>query len=98
MFGTLDSEQVKDEHLKVLAQALALKSLDASDTLISDAELVHLSSLKNLRWLDVGTSDRHDKCMFLFGWLMTKSHCKATENELQSLKRFCEEHPGPVAN
>jgi hypothetical protein len=33
--------------------------------------------------------------MFLFGWLMNKSHCKATENELHSLKRFCEEYPGP---
>ena len=32
--------------------------------------------------------------MFLFGWLMNKSHCRATENELNSLKRFCEEHPG----
>jgi uncharacterized protein YndB with AHSA1/START domain len=31
--------------------------------------------------------------MFLFGWMMNKSHCKASENELESLKRFCEGHP-----
>ncbi len=36
--------------------------------------------------------------MFLFGWLMNKSSCKALENELNSLKRFCEEHPGPTAD
>jgi len=36
--------------------------------------------------------------MFLFGWLMKKSHCKASENELKSLKRFCEEHPGATAS
>ena len=28
--------------------------------------------------------------MFLFGWMMHKSHCKASEDELESLKRFCE--------
>lgn len=32
--------------------------------------------------------------MFLFGWLMNKSHCKASENELNSLKKFCEEYSG----
>lgn len=32
--------------------------------------------------------------MFLFGWLMNRSHCKATGNELNNLKKFCEEHPG----
>ena len=32
--------------------------------------------------------------MFFFGWLMNKSHCEASESELASLKRFCEEHPG----
>ena len=32
--------------------------------------------------------------MFLFGWLMQKSHCKASEKELASLKRFCEAHGG----
>lgn len=31
--------------------------------------------------------------MLLFGWLMNRSHCKASEIELKSLKRFCEEHP-----
>lgn len=35
--------------------------------------------------------------MFLFGWLMNRSHCKASEDELDSLKRFCEGHPGPAA-
>ena len=34
--------------------------------------------------------------MFLFGWMMNKSHCKASENELQSLKKFCEEYSGAV--
>ncbi|MAG93913.1 MAG: hypothetical protein CMJ48_09210 [Planctomycetaceae bacterium] len=33
--------------------------------------------------------------MFLFGWMMGKSHCKATENELESLKRFCESSTAP---
>ena len=32
--------------------------------------------------------------MFLFGWMMNKSHCKASENELDGLKRFCEERVG----
>ena len=36
--------------------------------------------------------------MLLFGWLMNKSHCKATENELQSLKKFCEEQPVPTTD
>jgi uncharacterized protein YndB with AHSA1/START domain len=36
--------------------------------------------------------------MVLFGWLMNKSHCKASEKELESLKRFCENHPGSAAN
>lgn len=27
---------------------------------------------------------------FLLGWMMRKSGCKAVDNELQSLKRFCE--------
>jgi hypothetical protein len=35
--------------------------------------------------------------MFLFGWMMTKSHCKASENELESLKRFCEAFDGTTA-
>jgi uncharacterized protein YndB with AHSA1/START domain len=35
--------------------------------------------------------------MFLFGWLMKKSSCKASEKELISLKRFCEEHAGHLA-
>ena len=30
--------------------------------------------------------------MFLFGWMMNKSHCKASEDELNSLKRYCEMH------
>ncbi|MEX2186379.1 MAG: SRPBCC family protein [Pirellulales bacterium] len=29
--------------------------------------------------------------LFLFGWLMNKSNCKATMKELESLKRFCEQ-------
>lgn len=29
--------------------------------------------------------------MFLFGWLMNKSSCKSSEDELNSLKRFCED-------
>lgn len=29
--------------------------------------------------------------LFLFGWLMNKSSCKALEKELNSLKTFCEE-------
>ena len=28
--------------------------------------------------------------MFLTGWLMKKSQCEASENELKSLKRYCE--------
>ena len=28
--------------------------------------------------------------MFVCGWMMNKSHCKASENELDSLKNFCE--------
>ena len=31
--------------------------------------------------------------LLLFGWMMKKSSCEATENELESLKRFCEEYP-----
>ena len=30
--------------------------------------------------------------MFLFGWMMNRSHCKASEKELNSLKTFCEEY------
>lgn len=30
--------------------------------------------------------------MFLFGWMMYRSHCKSSENELECLKRFCEGH------
>lgn len=29
--------------------------------------------------------------LFLFGWLMKKSSCKALDQELESLKRFCEQ-------
>ncbi len=29
--------------------------------------------------------------LFLFGWMMKKSGCKATGNELESLKSFCEQ-------
>jgi hypothetical protein len=29
---------------------------------------------------------------FLFGWMMNKAGCKATGNELESLKSFCEEN------
>jgi hypothetical protein len=29
--------------------------------------------------------------MFLFGWMMKKSNCKALEEELNSLKKFCEQ-------
>lgn len=36
--------------------------------------------------------------MLLTGWLMNKSHCKATENELDSLKRFCEEYSASTAD
>ena len=32
--------------------------------------------------------------LFLCGWMMKMSSCKAGENELNSLKRFCEEYPG----
>lgn len=32
----------------------------------------------------------------LFGWMMNKSSCKAQGNELQSLKKFCEQQPSPV--
>lgn len=35
--------------------------------------------------------------MFLFGWMMNKSSCKALENELDSLKRFCEQHSASTA-
>ena len=35
--------------------------------------------------------------MLLFGWAMNKSHCKATQAELASLKKFCEEYP-PLTN
>lgn len=28
--------------------------------------------------------------MIIFGWLMNKSNCDASRNELESLKRFCE--------
>ena len=34
--------------------------------------------------------------LFLFGWMMNKSNCKAGEKELNSLKKFCEEQPGPT--
>jgi hypothetical protein len=30
--------------------------------------------------------------LFCCGWIMRKSSCKATQNELENLKRFCEEH------
>lgn len=36
--------------------------------------------------------------MFLFGWLMNKAHCKASDDELNSLKRFCEQQPVPAGN
>lgn len=36
--------------------------------------------------------------LLLFGWLMKKSNCKATEKELHSLKKFCEEQPGPTSS
>ena len=37
------------------------------------------------------------KLFFLcFGWLMKKSSCEATENELNSLKKFCETYPVPA--
>ncbi len=29
--------------------------------------------------------------LFLFGWMMNKSSCQATQKELESLKSFCEE-------
>lgn len=32
----------------------------------------------------------------LFGWLMKKASCDATNNELLSLKKFCEEYSGPI--
>jgi hypothetical protein len=34
--------------------------------------------------------------LFLFccGWMMNKSSCNALNDELNSLKQFCEEHPG----
>lgn len=34
--------------------------------------------------------------LFLFGWLMNKSSCKALDKELESLKRYCE-RDGAVA-
>jgi hypothetical protein len=36
--------------------------------------------------------------MLLFGWMMNKSHCKASDNELNSLKRFCEQQPVPASH
>ena len=41
------------------------------------------------------TTDVKGKVLFklfmaVFGWMMNKSHCKASENELESLRRFCE--------
>ena len=35
--------------------------------------------------------------MFLFGWMMNKSHCEASDKEMASLKRYCEEHSAPSA-
>ena len=35
--------------------------------------------------------------LFLFGWLMKKSSCKALNDELASLKRFCEKQPSSVS-
>ena len=34
--------------------------------------------------------------LLVTGWLMKKSHCDATNKELASLKRFCEEQPVPA--
>jgi uncharacterized protein YndB with AHSA1/START domain len=34
----------------------------------------------------------------LFGWLMNKSSCQALEKELQSLKKFCEQHASSTAS
>ncbi len=34
--------------------------------------------------------------MFVFGWMMNRSHCEASKNELDSLKRFCENYPHPT--
>ena len=31
--------------------------------------------------------------MFLFGWWVNKANCEGSQNELQSLKRFCEGQP-----
>ncbi len=36
--------------------------------------------------------------LLLFGWMMNRSHCKASENELNSLKRFCEQQPVPAGH
>ena len=37
------------------------------------------------------------KVMFLlFGWMMKRASCNAQNNELQSLKRFCENYEGAV--
>mgnify|MGYP003674517470 CR=1 FL=1 len=36
--------------------------------------------------------------MLLFGWMMKRSHCKASELEMQSLKKFCESDPPVAAN
>ena len=35
--------------------------------------------------------------MLLFGWMMRKSHCEASQNELASLKRFCEKQSAAEA-
>lgn len=36
--------------------------------------------------------------MSLFGWMMNKAHCKASDNELASLKQYCEQQPVPTGS
>lgn len=34
--------------------------------------------------------------MFLFGWMMNKSHAEASRKEFESLKQYCEGHSSPT--
>jgi len=34
--------------------------------------------------------------MFLFGWIMNKSNCESSVNELNNLKKFCESYSDPA--
>lgn len=45
------------------------------------------------QWSNVSGKGFFKAFLFLFGWMMKKSSCKALENEMDSLKRFCEGQP-----